>query len=95
MQLELFQFEPLPRMEHPIMDIDTNEKLVEELAQAIASNDPTAARVAATVLVGKVLNLFERHVVALEYTASHLGQLNEMLDNARHREEYGFFVKPR
>lgn len=54
-------------------DISANEKLVEELAQAIATDDAKAAGVAAIVIVGKVLDLFERHTVALETLAATLG----------------------
>lgn len=86
MQLDLFQIEPLPRLEHPVMDINANEKLVEELAQALANNDEAAARVATVTIVGKVLNLFERHTVALENIA-------EALTTAQHRADCGFYIK--
>lgn len=74
-------------------DINTNEKLVEELAQAIASDDGNAAVVAATVIVGKVLDLFERHVLAMERQADAMTGIAEMLNASVHRADSGFFIK--
>lgn len=76
-------------------DINTNEKLVEELAQAIATDDPNAARVASTVIVGKVLDLFERHTLAVEKHAEAMARIAEMMSDAVHHEGCGIFVKPR
>lgn len=75
--------------------MNTNEKLVEELAQAIANDDANAAGVAATVIVGKVLDLFERHTHAMERTADATTSIAETLSNAQNHDEYGFFIKPR
>ena len=66
--------------------MNTNEKLIEETAQAIINKDDTAVSVAMLGIVGKFLECQDRQAIALERIA-------ETLDSSVHRADSGFFVK--